>query len=929
MKRIISILLLASILLCNFNFNTFAASDEIIIIPSQDGTIKSTDDCVLSPDADWKISTASTVTGPTGGYSWYTRSKTATATFNASQLESGTYGVYTYILPYLDTPEFVDVTVTASGRPSTIKLNGQIKGWVYLGTYDFNGYELDSVVHQINENTMTENGALRISAVKFIKDDTNTDRIGNLNEIIELKDGETKNLDISSNGFTKSGGVWTSSNLQITEGVNSFYTYEKGNFATWYFNVGATKGVEIFIPKIGSVFGDEDPGTQFEICASGQKHIKTVNFNDYETGWYSLGKYDFSGTSEEYVRIKKVTEGSITRAIGVKLSLNGSVPEIEKPSILTGNEELHIFERLGMYLLDPITEEYMNLKVTRVQMANMLTKLFGKHDDVVKEVTDAKLDSGEIAQFADCTTHKNRKTLAWIRNHPEFGIHKIGSDSFGPKLTATKTTLIKFILHQLGYYEGIDYKSNKTYEFAKKLNIKTDGDENLTVTSMAKILYSAFETPTKNGKETFFQKLVRENSGIKDANLLNRQPLSKEMKKAREESRNADKGISYNNDGNDVYSKYDAYPEPFDASQLDATTINTANFLGTNRAKRLATTEIGRVFYCTGVFNSYTHSSEETDLRMRDWSYRLKELTGKDTLETMIEHVHGLDKEIFWSMRVNDTHDSDYGEEYLDSWKKANLDKLVSRKADALFMVAGNRRWSAVDFTYTESRQKVYNIFKDVISRYDVDGLEIDFTRHPVFFKEVTMGIDVYPENVERMNNLVRMLRALTEQYSMERGKPLLLTIIVPDSLTFCKAVGLDIETWIKEDLIDMTAIGWHSGYFQSWEDSVKEYDAITEKYGLDRFPVYALIDPSGYLDSPTSAQKKQYDFNEAYMAYEGGVKGIYGYNNFNVNDNRYDLMHSKETIPADQLIEGYVSKHVLYGHNFVKDGWTFVTLNK
>ena len=161
----------------------------------------------------------------------------------------------------------------------------------------------------------------------------------------------------------------------------------------------------------------------------------------------------------------------------------------------------------------------------------------------------------------------------------------------------------------------------------------------------------------------------------------------------------------------------------------------------------------------------------------------------------------------------------------------------------------------------------------------------------------------------------------------MERGKPLLLTIIVPDSLTFCKAVGLDVETWIKEDLIDMAAIGWHSGYFQSWADSVKEYDAITTKYGLSRFPVYALLDPTGYSDDDYSA--KTYDFNEAYQAYEAGVKGIYGYNNFNVSDSRYDLMHSKETIPTDQLIEGYVTKRVPYTADFVKGGSDFVTINK
>ena len=86
MKKIICLILLISILLSTFSFQVAGANNEIVIIPSQDGTINSTDVCVLSPAEDWKISTNSVVAGPTGGYSWYTRSKEATATFKAAEI---------------------------------------------------------------------------------------------------------------------------------------------------------------------------------------------------------------------------------------------------------------------------------------------------------------------------------------------------------------------------------------------------------------------------------------------------------------------------------------------------------------------------------------------------------------------------------------------------------------------------------------------------------------------------------------------------------------------------------------------------------------------------------------------------------------------------------------------------------------------------
>ena len=77
----------------------------------------------------------------------------------------------------------------------------------------------------------------------------------------------------------------------------------------------------------------------------------------------------------------------------------------------------------------------------------------------------------------------------------------------------------------------------------------------------------------------------------------------------------------------------------------------TENFLK-KRSYGLEDTQVGTVFYCTGVFNSYHHeSSGITDTRVRDWARALKEYTGKDSLTTMVDYVHSIDKDIFWSVQ--------------------------------------------------------------------------------------------------------------------------------------------------------------------------------------------------------------------------------------------------------------------------------------
>jgi len=374
------------------------------------------------------------------------------------------------------------------------------------------------------------------------------------------------------------------------------------------------------------------------------------------------------------------------------------------------------------------------------------------------------------------------------------------------------------------------------------------------------------------------------------------------------------RGVIYNNDGNDVYVSYDNCPGAYDISHLDGSTINAENFLKP-RSYGLENTQIGTVMYCDGVFGSYHHESVGiTDTRVRCWARALKEYTGKDSLTTMVDFVHSKDKDIIWSLRMNDVHDAAYQENELDPWKQANMDVLMCRKADNAYMSYGGGYWSAVDYGNPKVRQFVYDNFWDTLTRYDIDGIELDWTRWPIAFKEVTRGLDVYPENLERMNNLIRMIRDLTEQISIERGKPILVSIYVPDSIGLCKSIGLDVETWLEEDLVDIVSIGCHNGICQTWEDAVKEYN----DYDVQ---VYAALDALYYVDS-----KDDYyvDKNEAALAYAAGADGIYTYNYFDINHARFDTLGSPETVGS--VDPNYKSNLKLYKGGLARDTMKFVT---
>jgi len=892
-----------------------------------EGIIITTADAAFSKTGAWSESTNAAVAGPTGGTSWYSTDEKATAEFDASDLEEGNYGVYFYMTPYGTTADKVDITITASGESKTIVTDGMHGGhankhWIFLGKYDFDGSIGDGVVQKANAGATAVNGTaakgcIRASAVKFVKDDKNTAPIDELGaaaltpaepaEIEYLTVPETGYVTVGTAhpGFTKTGS-WKESGLVMPMEGKGLYG---GGEGTWYPYINKAENVEIFYFK-PSATDTEDPEFKIEIFTDGEIKTVMVDFTQPPTEWYSLGRYNFSGDGSEYIRCIGSGKGT-SRLTGFKFAIEEQGVDAKYKSAFFGTD-LHIVERMGMLIGEGngITEEYIKTVPTRVQAAIMVLRLNGVDAEAAAFTGTDNFADANLEPWA-------MPYLAYLKAHPEFGLIGTGNNMFEPTAPIDEQAYAKIVLTALGYEYDKDFTWDGTLAFAAEKGIAKAESGAFNVKDLAIMTASAFKLNCKDGS-SYFEKLILERDGVADEGVYGT-VLPEELKAAREAAKNKKRGIIYNNDGNDAYKAYPEYPGAFDISGLDEKTINTENFLKT-RSYGLEDTQVGSVFYCTGVFNSYTHESVGiTDTRVRDWSRVLKQYTGKDSLTTMVDYVHSLDKDIFWSMRMNDTHDYAYEEDELDPWKQANMDLLMYRKAEAPFMQFGNGRWTSVDYTLTPVRQVVYDILKDTLTRYDIDGLDLDFTRWPIFFKEVVDGEYVYPENIERMNNLVRMLRDLTEKVSIERNKPILLSIYVPDSIEACKMVGLDIEQWLKEGLIDIVTINCHSGSFQTWEDGIGEYK------GYD-VPVYACLDPLNYDNAYQNGDAAyETDKAEAALAYAAGAEGIMTYNYFDINHERFDVLGSAETVGP--VPAGYTNRRKTHGGFMGKDVKKLVTL--
>lgn len=337
---------------------------------------------------------------------------------------------------------------------------------------------------------------------------------------------------------------------------------------------------------------------------------------------------------------------------------------------------------------------------------------------------------------------------------------------------------------------------------------------------------------------------------------------------ARREAAGRQRRVIMNNDGNDCID----HP----ASDVP----RTPDEMLSRRTIPLIGSHVDSIFYCDGVFNSYTHQSTESEMRREvsggriAWGDRMFDDFRKDPLTVMIEHSREHEIEVFWSMRMNDTHDSSPRYAMLMSeWKKRHPDLLIST-ADAR-PPFGGRRWSAVDYGKAEVREKVVRIIADVVTRYDVDGIELDFFRHPVYFAPAARGEPVPQELQDELTALLRRIRALLDKTAASRRKPILIAARLPDSVPYCRAMGLDLERWLAERLVDLIS---GSGYvhLRPWKDWVE----LGRRFDV---PVYACLSASR-LVSPSSPEGEA-DLplwrGEALRAWEAGVDGIYTFNRF------------------------------------------------
>ena len=127
------------------------------------------------------------------------------------------------------------------------------------------------------------------------------------------------------------------------------------------------------------------------------------------------------------------------------------------------------------------------------------------------------------------------------------------------------------------------------------------------------------------------------------------------------------------------------------------------------------------------------------------------------------------------------------------------------------------------------------------------------------------------------MTGLLRRVRRAADAAGSRRGRPVLILVRVMDSVEACRAMGVDLEKWCADGLVDIVAGGSEIRLNQP------DYlGALARKYPHVKFYMVQTDAQIGGQHPLLTRNRSRLNFRgQAAAAYAGGVHGVYSYNEY------------------------------------------------
>ncbi|MBE6891206.1 MAG: hypothetical protein E7481_04165 [Ruminococcaceae bacterium] len=174
---------------------------------------------------------------------------------------------------------------------------------------------------------------------------------------------------------------------------------------------------------------------------------------------------------------------------------------------------------------------------------------------------------------------------------------------------------------------------------------------------------------------------------------------------------------------------------------------------------------------------------------------------------------------------------------------------------------------TCLNYAVPEVRQRMLDYIEEMLGRYDVFGLELDFMREIYSFDYINN-----PECRNQMNDFMREVNKILENAEQKWGHDIKLMVRTTRSIESSTVFGFDVASWVSEDLVDalVPSPRW------ACSDSgipVKEWVDLVGDKDIAIFPCVEYLHLDYTLTTP--------DISKAYAAawYSQGADGFYAYN--------------------------------------------------
>ena len=159
--------------------------------------------------------------------------------------------------------------------------------------------------------------------------------------------------------------------------------------------------------------------------------------------------------------------------------------------------------------------------------------------------------------------------------------------------------------------------------------------------------------------------------------------------------------------------------------------------------------------------------------------------------------------EVFFSMRMNDIHDGWMTSER-PSFKRKHPEWLLPQLRDGhTFRQDGVCQATSLNYAVKEVRDLKLEVIREVFSKWDYDGIELDWSRHHNHFLPGTEF-----ENRHHLTEFTREVRQIAEKGAARLGHPVHVFARVPETIQGCQKGGYDVIQWFKEEIVDGLILG-------------------------------------------------------------------------------------------------------------------------